>query len=140
MSRIADVAEAVADVYTWIDAQIAASKATCRACGRCCDFERYDHRLFVTSVELMHFCETVPEPQLRRMPAGVCPYQVDGTCSVYTSRFAGCRIFSCSGQAETQSRLSEEASARFKQICERFNVPYAYLDLKTALNKAPSNR
>ncbi|HPD48436.1 MAG TPA: hypothetical protein P5279_16420 [Anaerohalosphaeraceae bacterium] len=134
MSRIADLAAAVADVYAWIDTQTVASEGSCRACGQCCDFALFDHRLFVTSVELLYFRNAVPDSVHVRMPAEVCPYRVDSKCSVYDARFAGCRIFACSGDTDSQNRLSEQALARFKQISDEFNVPYVYMDLKTALN------
>ena len=37
------------------DADIAARKPVCRASGRCCQFEKYGHRLYVTTAEVMHF-------------------------------------------------------------------------------------
>jgi hypothetical protein len=134
MNRGAEIAAAVAEVYAWIDSRTAAWAVSCRACGRCCDFEQFDHRLFVTSVELTYFHGRLSSTQRKPMTGGGCPHRADGMCAVYDARFAGCRIFSCSGRADEQNRLSEEAIARLKQIGEKFDVPYAYIDLKTALN------
>jgi len=71
---------------------------------------------------------------IKAMPSGRCPYNVDGKCSVYGHRFAGCRIFCCEGNADFQSELSESVLARLKSICTEFQIPYRYLDLPTALN------
>ncbi len=134
MSRRDEITIAVEGVYSWVDEHAAQMDAFCRACGRCCDFDLYGHRLFVTSVELIHFHSVVAESRL--MNEGACPYRVGNTCSVYEARFAGCRIFTCGGEAESQNRVSEEAVSRFKTICEQFEVPYTYVDLKTALGKS----
>lgn len=57
-----------------------------------------------------------------------------GKCSVRNYRFAGCRIFFCKADTDLQNKLSEEAVEKFKLLCEKFNFPYRYIDLTTALN------
>jgi len=64
---------------------------------------------------------------------GRCPYNVGGKCTVYEYRFAGCRIFCCNADADFQSRLSESAIKKFKDLCTEFSIPYRYIDLPTAL-------
>lgn len=125
------IADAVAEVYDWIDSQI---NACCDACGKCCDFESYGHRLFVTSPEIIHFTEKLRPDDIKPMPTGRCPYNVNGKCSVYDYRFMGCRIFSCKGDGDLQSKLTEQALAKLKSICKEFNIDYKYTDLKTAIN------
>jgi hypothetical protein len=68
------------------------------------------------------------------MTTGICPYRKDGKCSVYPWRFAGCRIFNCTGDADLQSQLSEESISQMKSLCQTYSLPYQYVDLKTALN------
>jgi hypothetical protein len=131
-----EIAGAVAEVYEWIDLQIGQTASQCEACGKCCDFEDYDHRLFVTGAELIYFAAKIGPKKIKPMPAGRCPYNIDGECTVYPYRFGGCRIFSCKGDKDFQSRLSEQAVEKFKAICEEFHIPYRYTDLATALNKA----
>jgi Fe-S-cluster containining protein len=133
MMNKAGIAEKVRQVYDFIDSKIAARKAECNACGKCCDFNSFDHRLYVTSSEIIYFAANVDGP-IRPMDGGVCPYNTDGKCSVHKNRFAGCRIFLCKGDSEFQSKLSEEAIAKFKSICAEFGVDYYYADLKAALN------
>jgi len=127
----------VTEIYDWLDLQIHRSNdlaGACKSCGSCCDFDTFDHRLFVTSPELMYFAASLGAENVKAMPAGWCPYNVSGKCSVYEHRFAGCRIFSCNGDADFQSGLSESVLARLKSICTEFQIPYRYLDLATALN------
>ena len=129
----AAIAASVQEVYNWIDQEIANNTATCDVCGKCCDFEAYDHRLYVTSPEMIHFIANVQN--VKPMPNGYCPYLHEGKCAVHSFRFAGCRIFLCTGDTDPQSSLSEQALEKLKEICEKFELDYYYADLKTALNK-----
>ncbi|MHC5060332.1 MAG: hypothetical protein ACYTFK_04515 [Planctomycetota bacterium] len=132
--RDREVAGTVAEVYNWVDSQIDRTASRCEACGKCCDFENYDHRLFVTSPELIFFSSKIGPDKTKPMPAALCPYNIGGECSVYPYRFGGCRIFFCKGDNEFQSRLSEQTVGKFKAICETFHIPYRYTDLAAALN------
>ena len=123
---------AVEKLYIWIDRQVAET-GDCKACGNCCDFEKFGHRLYVTSVELAYFKKMMKE-DIRKMDTAVCPYRVDGKCTVYPYRFAGCRIFACGRDADTESKLSEESLQKLKQIGKDHEIPYRYTDLKTVLN------
>jgi Fe-S-cluster containining protein len=160
----------VAEIYKWLDSQIRKSvhlAGICDACGKCCDFSKFDHRLFVTPPELMYLAanldaaltaETAESAEKKeknknkikrsdntknlgvlcelggKRKMSWCPYNIDGKCSVYERRFSGCRIFSCKGDTDFQSRLSESAVKKFKAICEQFQIPYRYTDLATAMN------
>jgi len=133
--REIEIAGAVGQVYDWIDSQTGQTASQCDACGKCCDFENYDHRLFVTSPELIYFAAKIDPDKIKPMPAGRCPYNIDGKCTVYPYRFAGCRIFYCKGDKEIQNQLSEQVAEKFKDICEKSGLPYRYTDLPDALNK-----
>jgi len=127
----------VAEIYNWLDLQIrefSGLAGACEVCGRCCDFARFDHRLFVTTPELMYLAAKIGAENIKPMPTGRCPYNVDGKCTIYEYRFAGCRIFCCKGDKDFQSRLSESALKKFKSICTEFQVPYRYIALSGALN------
>ena len=129
--------ERVAEVYNWLGLQIHRKKSLsgrCKCCGDCCDFDAFDHRLFVTPPELTYLAAKLGAENAKPMTAGRCPYNIDGKCSVHEHRFVGCRIFCCSGDADFQSELSEAALARLKSICTEFRIPYHYADLATALN------
>jgi hypothetical protein len=172
----------VGDIYKWLDEQLAGQKAVCEICGRCCDFKAFDHRLYVTTPEMMFFADKIGSPNItghfiiakmacatvipaeagiqkldfnaipstkpiltatngdyemasKKMTIGRCSYQVDGKCTVYKYRFAGCRIFCCKGDADFQSELTEAAVKKFKALCEKFQIPYRYVDLPTALKE-----
>ncbi len=133
--------EKVAEIYTWLNAQIRDNNlltGQCNACGKCCDFgspdQGFDHRLFVTSPELKYLTANLGAENIKSMPTNRCPYNIDGKCTVYEYRFAGCRIFYCNADPDFQSELSESALEKLKSLCVEFQIPYHYTDLATALN------
>lgn len=131
------LAKRIAEIYKQLDLQIRQSAhlaGMCNACGKCCDFESFDHKLFVTAPELMYLAAKLGAENIKPMTTGRCPYNVNGRCSIYEHRFSGCRIFFCKGDKDFQSKLSENVSKEFKSLCTDFQIPYSYTDLATALN------
>lgn len=127
----------VTEIYNRLDEAMVNnnSENLCEECGKCCDFESYDHRLFVTSPEIIYLIKNLGAENIKPMPASRCPYNIDNKCTIHKFRFAGCRIFNCKTDKDFQSRLSESAIKNFKSICTELNIPYQYTDLPTALNK-----
>lgn len=125
----------VSQIYDWLDSQLATEPEKCKSCGNCCDFERFGHRLFVSSPEIFYLKNFKNKVELKSMPTPVCPYRIDGKCSIYENRFAGCRIFQCKGDNDFQNSLSETSLQKFKEICLKYDLPYTYRDLATALNQ-----
>jgi hypothetical protein len=128
----------VAEIYNWLDSQVESHKdlaGRCEACGRCCDFVKgFDHKLFVTCPELMYLSVNLQGENVKPMKTSRCPYNVDGKCTIYVHRFAGCRIFCCKGDTDFQNILSESALEKFKSLCNEFQIGYRYSELATALN------
>ncbi|MCE5184920.1 MAG: hypothetical protein LLF76_02200 [Planctomycetaceae bacterium] len=139
MTDYAAIIHQVGSIYQWLDGRLAALAPACRACGNCCDFEAYGHRLYVTTPELLYF-KHFTGPGIKPMPSGVCPYQADRQCTVYPYRFSGCRIFNCHTDAAVQNELCEEALRRLKALCPAFDIAYEYLYLKDALNLLSQNK
>jgi len=130
MDAEARVAEAVRAVLAEADAEIAALKPVCQASGRCCKFEEYGHRLYVTAAELICFGEELGVPpdvnhrgtegtedaqrddkgkQRRRVRLAQffgaekqegCPFQVEGLCTAREARPLGCRVYFCDPAAQ----------------------------------------
>lgn len=128
------VLTSVKKIYNWIDSENQKAANHCNICGRCCDFENYDHRLFVTTPELMYLAANLSRQNIKPMKYSVCPYNAAGKCTIYNYRFAGCRIFFCQGNSELQHQLSEAVLRKIKALCKQFNIPYRYTDLRAALN------
>jgi Fe-S-cluster containining protein len=132
--------EEIAALYDWLEGQKERNPVRagrCRACGACCDFVAYDHRLYVTVPELIYLADRLGTRELRPMRDGRCPYQEGSTCTVHAHRFAGCRIYTCDGNPDFQSELSEEVLRRLKILGDQGGIPYRYQDLATALAAFP---
>ena len=140
--RVRSVVETVEEIYEKLQLQLEQTGQNCKACGNCCDFESFGHKLYITTPELLYFKTKLQENHIPAlsMTAGVCPYRKDGKCSVYPWRFAGCRIFNCSGDADLQSELSEDIIRRCKALCTQFGLAYRYVDLKSGLEEIQSDR
>jgi Fe-S-cluster containining protein len=139
MRKNKEVIARVSEIYKWIEEQQFANKGiagSCDVCGKCCDFETYDHRLYVTTPEIIYFVEKVGRANIKQMTDGRCCYQVDDKCGVHAYRFSGCRIFCCRGEAGFQSELTEAAIKKFKALCEKLQIPYRYVELPVALKSA----
>jgi len=129
--------ERVVEIYKWLDLQVCSGgdmAGTCGSCGDCCDFEGFDHRLFITPPELIYLSANLGAENIKQMSSNRCPYNVDGKCTIYEYRFSGCRIFCCNADADFQNRLSEAVLQKLKSTCVEFQIPYRYTDLATGLN------
>ena len=132
MQKDAQIIKRVDSVYQWLQSQLSDLSQTCAACGDCCDFEAFGHRLYVTTPELLFFQYHLDKP-VKAMTTGVCPYRVEGKCTVYPYRFAGCRIFTCKGDAEKENQICEEIIRKFKSLCNEYRIDYQYLSLQAGL-------
>jgi Fe-S-cluster containining protein len=147
------IEEAVARVLAEADADIAARKPVCKASGRCCKFEEYGHRLYVTAGEMLHFARvqgdannlaeapvagavvSLPQFFASESPRG-CPYQVEGLCTAREARPLGCRLYFCDENAQSwQNEVYENYHAQLRALHERYNVPYRYLEWRAALKE-----
>jgi Fe-S-cluster containining protein len=124
----------VKEIYDWLDSNIKNFNPQCTVCGKCCDFGTFDHKLFVTTPELLYFYKNIKN--LKSMPAQICPYLENNKCTARDFRFSGCKIFFCKADSEQLNQLSEQAIKKFKALCEKYNLPYRYADLATALNSS----
>ena len=122
--------EFLAELRRILDAAAAAAAEqafACRACGRCCRFEEFGHKLYVTPGELA-LLQSVPitgEPAVGR-----CPHQVDGKCMARNERALGCRLFFCDPAAEQWFQGTYELfHERIKRLHRDRALPYAYVEM-----------
>ncbi|MEO1236020.1 MAG: hypothetical protein AAFX76_04455 [Planctomycetota bacterium] len=154
---LAGVDRALRELYAQLDAAVAARGPTCWTSGKCCKFDAYGHRMYVTGLEVAWFLEQV-EGRRSRVEAspsdtdrvgkrvtlpqwssdrGSCPYQVDGLCSTHGVRPLGCRVFFCqSGTEDWQQDLYEDFLSRLRKLHEEHDLPYRYLDWLVGLSEA----
>ena len=135
-ARRPEVAAAVRRVYDSLSARVAARRPVCDASGRCCRFEDYGHRLFVTTVELAAFAGSV-RPAAGGWDGTGCAYQTGGRCGVHADRPFGCRMFYCDPAAgDWQEREYERYHRRLKRLHAALSVPYFYVEWREALAAA----
>jgi Fe-S-cluster containining protein len=156
----ADVRNAVARVYIDLQREIDARRPICSASGRCCRFEEYGHRLYVSTLELAAFLAELPAELPAASPLPVargqlsvkgtslpllatgtsqvatsnCPFQIQSLCSVHAIRPFGCRIFFCDPTAtQWQNERYERFHAELKRLHAQLDVPYLYVEWRQAL-------
>lgn len=126
--------DAVHDLYARFEDERTTRQPICDASGRCCRFEAYGHRLFVSTVELAAFVASdLPTPPA--WDGTGCPYQVDGLCSAREGRPFGCRVYFCDPTSKDwQTAQYEHFHAAIRELHERFDVPYVYAEWREALS------
>jgi Fe-S-cluster containining protein len=151
--RRPDLRAAVADVYRRVQAEIDERRPACAVSGRCCRFESYGHRLFVTTIELAVFAEQAsgvepagtggaaqgagvrrPDP---RWDGTGCPFQVNGLCGAHSIRPFGCRIYFCDASSTMwQQAAYERFHGELKSLHEATDTPYFYVEWREGLRAA----
>jgi len=129
------VRNALDAVYEEAAEAIAKRGPVCNASGRCCRFEQYGHRLYVTGLEAAFTVSrlTNDHPDLNAkslqaaIDAGGCPFQIDNLCAVHPLRPLGCRVYFCDPIAQGwQERLSERLLEKIRSLHEAHEIPYRY--------------
>ena len=132
-SRRNDCLDAVRDLYAQLDPQIAVHASLCRKCGRCCHFEQFDHRLYVTVLEAGFYLAACGPP--RPITSDACPHAFDGHCQVREVRPVGCRIFYCDSESTAwQGPLTETWMGRLRALHAQLGVPSIYADWMAVLD------
>jgi hypothetical protein len=133
-SQRAEVRQAVDQLYEELGAEIERRRPVCVMSGRCCHFEEYGHRLFVTTMELATFAHQYLPIQRGDWDGKGCRFQVGKLCGVHAHRPMGCRLFFCDPTATLwQQEQYEKFHGQLKRLHEQFEVPYAYLEWRAAL-------
>jgi Fe-S-cluster containining protein len=134
-----EVLEAVRALYADVQGEIDARRPVCVVSGRCCRFEEFGHRLFVTTAELAAFIHDLPAFPVRaggEWDGTGCPFQSGKICSVHAIRPFGCRMFFCDATStDWQNETYERFHARLKRLHEELGVPYRYVEWRQALRE-----
>jgi Fe-S-cluster containining protein len=129
------VRQAVEVVYESLQDAIDLRQPICSASGRCCRFEEYGHRLFVTTLEMAAFASQAARELTPDSWDGTgCPFQLGGLCDVHPIRPLGCRIYFCdSTSTDWQTQQYERFHAHLKRLHESMEIPYFYVEWRQAL-------
>jgi Fe-S-cluster containining protein len=136
-----EVRRAVGELYASVQREVEARRPRCEISGRCCRFEEYGHRLFVTTMELAAFAHDLDQArEFGRLPATAewngtgCPFQVAKLCGVHSIRPFGCRMFFCDATAtDWQNQTYERFHADLRRLHDAMAVPYRYIEWRAAL-------
>ncbi len=141
-ARRPDIGHRLEAVYAMIADQVAARAPVCVASGKCCNFESYGHRLYVTGLEAA-WCvaQLTPEhPSLSpatvadALSRGGCPFQIGTLCGTHTIKPVGCRTYYCDPTAQQwQEGLTERAHGMVKSLHATAGVPYRYMEWRAML-------
>lgn len=136
-----------------IDRAVVASGFACQRSGRCCKFESFGHRLYMTGLEIAWFRTLAGDPPATATDAGDgmslpvldakrdgCPYQVNGACGVHPNRPFACRVFFCQeGSDAWQSERYEAFQQEIKRLHEELGLPYRYMEWRQGLADAQAH-
>jgi len=134
--QVPELVERIAALYADVQAAIDARRPRCDVSGRCCQFEKFGHLLFVTTLELAAFAEgrSGLGATNDRDDGGGCRYQIDGLCTAHAIRPFGCRIFFCDPTADDwQQQQYEHFHTRLKRLHDELGIPYLYVEWRQGL-------
>lgn len=133
-------------LYADLGKVIADRRPVCNASGRCCRFEEYGHRLYVTGIEIAWFLQGIAmsgnsdsrDISLQQAASNPnCPYQINGLCSTHAIRPLGCRAYFCEEGTEAwQQDTTEHFLSQLKQLHTEYGLPYAYMEWRAGLAEA----
>jgi Fe-S-cluster containining protein len=134
-----EVRDQIRALYSDLQLEIDRRRPLCVMSGRCCRFDEYGHRLFVTTAELAAFMAELGnlEPPAAKSNGGEapggCSFQTGRICRVHSIRPMGCRVFFCDATAaEWQQAIYERFHARLKRLHEELSIPYSYVEWRFA--------
>lgn len=116
-------------IYAEVDQQIAALGPRCDLSGRCCRFDEYGHRLYITQPEADLLLEQGLPPNAQVTTAG-CPFQINNLCTARERRPLGCRVYFCDPHYEPLApEITEEGIRKLKLLHQMEQIEWNYADL-----------
>lgn len=136
----AEVVGALEAIFADAAAEIARRRPVCEASGRCCNFEKWGHRLYVTGLETAYTITRAgaptPDALAAARAAGGCPYQVLKLCGVHRDKPLGCRLYFCDPTAQGwQVELYERLMTSLRDLHDRFAIEYRYGEWRDMLDR-----
>ena len=129
----AELLAEIQDILNSALVEIESFDPDCKACGNCCDFANFGHRLYVSTGELANLISQSPidADEIEHLK---CPYQQNDLCLARNARPLGCRLFFCDEKINDQyQQIYEDCYAKIKQAHLKFSTAYNYIELSTGL-------
>ncbi len=122
-------------IYDALAEDLARLAPVCDLSGRCCRFQEYGHRLYLSRTEAELLLED-GLPAAATIDEEGCPFQQGLLCTARGKRPFGCRVFFCdpkyAGQAEL---LSEKYLGQLRALHTETNTPWEYGELYSFLQE-----
>lgn len=134
-----EIARELESIYARAAAEIESRGPACWASGRCCNFERTGHRLYVTGLEAAYAIARAPRiltpDQIEAARArGGCPFQEQNLCGIHTIKPLGCRVYFCDRSAQSwQQDLCERLLVDIRALHEVHQIEYRYGEWRAML-------
>jgi hypothetical protein len=128
--------QAVLELYTEVDREVAAAGPVCVASGRCCRFKEYGHVLFLSNLEADVLLAGAPPYDPASVTGDFCPFQKGNLCTAREPRPLGCRVYYCDpGYQQTACDLTEKYLARLKRLADDHAIEWRYAPLARFLKE-----
>jgi Fe-S-cluster containining protein len=130
--RRPEVSVALEAVYVMVGDEVAARGPACWGSGRCCNFRKAGHRLYVTGLEAAYHVSRVGAVAgLGAIEAagerGDCPYLEGNLCGAHGVKPLGCRVYFCDRSAQRwQEELTERGLGMIRRIHDEHGIEYRY--------------
>ncbi|MEM9064810.1 MAG: YkgJ family cysteine cluster protein [Planctomycetota bacterium] len=139
-ARDPEVSASLEAIYCMIADQVEARGPACWASGRCCNFKKTGHLLYVTGLEAAWTVSRSRSPSVDEIAEahalGGCPFQDRNLCGVHPHRPLGCRVYFCDRSAQRwQHALTERTLDALRRLHERRSLPYAYGEWRSLLER-----
>ncbi len=122
------------DIYSRFEQERVARAPTCDRSGRCCRFEAYGHRLFVSALEVARFVQQEQGSGDPDWDGTGCPFQAANLCTVHAARPFGCRAYFCDPSSTVwQQDQYERLHREIRELHDKLGVPYLYVEWREAL-------
>jgi len=142
LARQDDVSDRLEAIYAMIADQVDARRPVCTTSGRCCNFESYGHRLYVTGLEAA-WCtlrlgkanqDLSTQSVEDALARGGCPFQAGLLCGAHEIKPVGCRTYYCDTTAqEWQEALTERAHGMVRALHASVGATYRYMEWRAML-------
>lgn len=128
-------------VYADLRTRTALRRPICRSSGRCCNFDAWGHRLYVTGLEAAYAwvrLERARRPTIEVITSarasGGCPFQSGTLCSIHEIKPLGCRVYFCDQTSDQwQQEVTEQMLARLRAVHESMGLGYIYAEWRELL-------
>jgi Fe-S-cluster containining protein len=122
--------EELQKIYNDLAEELEKNNFKCKACGKCCDFEAFDHMLYASELEVDFFIEKIKEKEITPLQKkeGRCPFHDGEKCHSHQMRALGCRVFFCC--SKDSDLLTEKDALKLEDISIKYHRRLQQIHLK----------